>query len=43
MVLIAQEIKKVAETGMLSTKDLVATKGRASFRRKSKRTHRSWS
>ena len=31
MNLIAQEIKKVAETGMLSTKDLVATKGRASF------------
>ena len=31
MNLIAQEIKKVAENGMLSTKDLVATKGRASF------------
>ena len=29
--LIAEKIKKIAEDGMLSTKDLIATKGRASF------------
>jgi len=28
---IAEKIKKIAEKGMLSTKDLIATKGRASF------------
>ena len=28
---IAEKIKEVAEKGMLSTKDIVATKGRASF------------
>ena len=27
----AEKIKEVAEKGMLSTKDLIATKGRASF------------
>ena len=29
--LIAEKIKKIAEEGMLSTKDIIATKGRASF------------
>ena len=29
--LLAEKIKKIAEDGMLSTKDIVATKGRASF------------
>ena len=29
--IIAEKIKKIAENGMLSTKDLVASKGRASF------------
>ena len=28
---VAEQIKDIAEKGMLSTKDLVATKGRASF------------
>ena len=28
---IAEKIKQVAEKGMLATKDLIATKGRASF------------
>ena len=37
MKLVAEEITKVAEEGMLATKNLIATKGRASFfRRKSK-------
>ena len=39
MKLVAEEITKVAEEGMLGTKNLIATKGRASFRRKSQRTH----
>jgi dihydroxyacetone kinase-like protein len=29
--IIAKKIKEVAEKGMLSTKDMLATKGRASF------------
>ena len=31
MKLVAEEITKVAEEGMLGTKNLIATKGRASF------------
>ena len=31
MKLVAEKIKKVAQEGMLSTKEMIATKGRASF------------